>query len=291
MDMDTIDHEEIPHACMLQMQAVYESLKSAERKAADYLLSNPRGVVDLSIVDFAGRAGCSEATIVRLSKKLGYEGYPELKRDFASHHDSEHVHEYQDIGENDKPVDILRKVFEASVQGIQDTLAMLDQEAYGRALDSLLQSERIMFTGVGDAGAVAMEAYQRFLRIGMNSFFAADTDTQLIMANQLKEGDVLFAISHSGRSKSIVDVVKVARENGAVCIALTNYPVSPLTKKCDIVLQTAVFSKNITGEVMSKRITALCLIESLYINYLLHADARRRECLLRSNDIVGINKL
>jgi len=291
MDMNTIDYEEIPHSCMLQMQAVYENLKTAERKAADYLLARPREVVDLSIVDFAGRAGCSEATIVRLSKKLGYEGYPELKRDFAAHHEGDHVQEYQNIGDADGPEEILRKVFEASVQGIQDTLAMIDGEAYGKAVEVLLRSRRVMFTGAGDAGVVAMEAYQRFLRIGVNSLFSSDTDTQLIMASQLKEGDVLFAISHSGRTKSIVDVVKTARENGATCIALTNFPVSPLTKKCHIILQTAVFSKHITGEVMSKRITALCLIESLYINYLKHADPDKKECLKRSNEIVSINKL
>ncbi|MCK5737232.1 MAG: MurR/RpiR family transcriptional regulator, partial [Spirochaetaceae bacterium] len=66
----------IPHNCVLNLQAVYETLKSAERKAADYILDSPEDIAGLTIVDFAGRAGCSEATIVRLTRRLGYEGYP-----------------------------------------------------------------------------------------------------------------------------------------------------------------------------------------------------------------------
>jgi len=47
----------IPHNCVLKLQAVYENLKSAERKAADYILDSPEDIAGLSIVDFAGRAG------------------------------------------------------------------------------------------------------------------------------------------------------------------------------------------------------------------------------------------
>jgi len=70
----------IPHNCALKLQAVYGKLKTAEKKAADFILQNPDAIFGLSIVEFAERAGCSEATIVRLSKRIGYEGYPELPR-------------------------------------------------------------------------------------------------------------------------------------------------------------------------------------------------------------------
>jgi len=291
MTMNEARLEEIPHACVLQMQAVYESLKSAERKAADYLLGNPRKVSGLNIVDFAADAGCSEATVVRLSKKLGYEGYPELKRDFSSYQEGEKLYEYENISSEDDPLETMRKVFESSIQGLQDTLEMIDTRQYLAAVEAVGKAGSLMFTGVGDAGAVAMEAYQRYLRIGRRSLFSADGDTQLIYANQLLPGDVLIAVSHSGRSKSVVDTVKVAADRGATTIAVTNFPVSPLSKRSDIVLQTAVFSRNLTGEVMSKRVTALCIIESLYMNTLLHSGKETAENLARSNDIVSINKM
>lgn len=283
--------ENMPHACALQLQAVYTSLKKAEKRAADFLLGHTQNVDKLSIQEFAAEAGCSEATVVRLSKKLGYEGFPELKRDFAAFENSSEIHEYGNIMNNDRPLDVMRKVFESSAQGLMDTLNILDCDAYTEALQSLIGAKRILFCGLGDAGAVAMEAHLRFLRIGVAALYAADPDTQLIYATQLQQNDVVVAISHSGRSRQIHDVVKLAKDRGATVILITNYPVSPLSKKSDVILQTAVFSRNVTGEIMSKRITALCIIESLYINFLLNAGSSYAEMLKSANENIAINKL
>ena len=283
--------EQMPHACALQMQAVYSTLKKAEKRAADFLLGYTSGVYRLSIQEFASQAGCSEATVVRLSKKLGYDGFPELKRDFAEFDASPEIHEYTNILDDDTPLEVMRKVFESSSQGLMDTLDMLDTLEYGKALSFLLGAKRILFCGLGDAGAVAMEAHLRFLRIGVTSLYANDPDTQLIYATQLQPGDVVFAISHSGKSRQIFDTVKVAKDHGASVILITNYPISPLGKKSDVILQTAVFSKNITGEIMSKRITALCIIESIYLNFMLQSDPKYANNLKHANETIAMNKL
>ncbi|UCF06327.1 MAG: MurR/RpiR family transcriptional regulator [bacterium] len=281
----------IPRNCVLQLLAVYDNLKSAERKAADFILADPERISGLGIVEFATDAGCSEATVVRLSRRLGYEGYPELKREFESYLSGDRMYEYDNIARSDPPVVVLKKVFESSVTAIQDTLQVIDPAMFQKAADAMITAGRLMFCGVGDAAAVAMEAYQRFIRIGQTCFFSLDPDAQLIMANQMDPGDVIVAISHSGRSRSVVDAVKAATDRGALAVAITNFPVSPLTKKSDIVLQTAVFSKTTTGEVMAKRLTALCIIESLYINFCFAKESSCLPVLEKSNEIVGINKL
>ncbi len=281
----------IPHNCVLQLQAVYGTLKSAERKAADYILDYPENLTGLSIVEFAGRAGCSEATIVRLSKRLGYEGYPELKGDIASARENGTVYEYDDVSPADPPGTIIRKVFEASIQALKDSLEMLDEEAYSRTVDVLSDARTILLAGIGDAALVAQEAQQKFMRMGVSSRYSLDGDLQLIHASQLTPGDVVIAISHSGCSKPVIDVCKLARTFGATIVGVTNFPVSPLAKKSDIILQTAVFAKSMTGEVISKRITALCVIESLYLSVLFRQGGDALTVLGRSNDAVGVNKV
>ncbi len=74
--MNEANIDRVPHGVLIKIRALYDTLKSAERKLVDYLLENPADVEDSTIVEMAGRAGCSEATIVRLSKKLGFEGFP-----------------------------------------------------------------------------------------------------------------------------------------------------------------------------------------------------------------------
>ncbi len=289
--MDNHKFKMIPHRCGLQIKAIYDDLKSAEQKAVNFLLENPQLIPSLSIVSYAERAGCSEATIVRLSRKLGYDGYLQLKKDFDTHHDDGHIKEYSNVSKHDEPLAVLKKVFDVTVQGIEDTKNMLNEDVYLKVLESFCKANKLLFSGVGDAGAVAMEAQQKFIRLGVSSLFSPDPDIQLILANQLRKGDVCVAISHSGETESVMKTVKVAKSVGATIVLITNYPNSHLAKISDFLLQTAVFNTSITEEVISKRVTALCIIESVYVNYLIAKGADTRRQLFSSNEIVGTNKL
>lgn len=288
--MDKSNLSKIPHKCLLNIKAVYDILQSAEKKAADFIQSNPGEIANSTIVDIASKAKCSEATIVRLSKRLGYEGFLDLKADFANV-TKEHYLEYEEVNEMDDVITVVKKVFDSSIAAINDTFDIMNRIEFEKALDVILSANKIMFCGVGDAALVAKEAYQRFTRIGQNCYTSSDCDIQLILSSQLDKNDVLVAISYSGRSQSVVKAVKIAKKSGAKVIAITNFPISPLTKKSDIILQTAVFSKYATGEVISKRIVELCIIESLFINYLLKKGQPVIDTLRKSNEVIKINKL
>lgn len=288
--MDKSNLSKIPHKCLLNIKAVYDILQSAEKKAADFIQSNPGEIANSTIVDIASKAKCSEATIVRLSKRLGYEGFIDLKADFANV-TKEHYLEYEEVNEMDDVITVVKKVFDSSIAAINDTFDIMNRIEFEKALDVILSANKIMFCGVGDAALVAKEAYQRFTRIGQNCYTSIDCDIQLILSSQLDKNDVLVAISYSGRSQSVVKAVKIAKKSGAKVIAITNFPISPLTKKSDIILQTAVFSKYATGEVISKRIVELCIIESLFINYLLKKGQPVMDTLRKSNEVIKINKL
>lgn len=288
--MDKSNLSKIPHKCLLNIKAVYDILQSAEKKAADFIQSNPGEIANSTIVDIASKAKCSEATIVRLSKRLGYEGFIDLKADFANV-TKEHYLEYEEVNEMDDVITVVKKVFDSSIAAINDTFDIMNRIEFEKALDVILSANKIMFCGVGDAALVAKEAYQRFTRIGQNCYTSIDCDIQLILSSQLDKNDVLVAISYSGRSQSVVKAVKIAKKSGAKVIAITNFPISPLTKKSDIILQTAVFSKYATGEVISKRIVELCIIESLFINYLLKKGQPIMDTLRKSNEVIKINKL
>lgn len=288
--MDESNLSKIPHKCLLNIKAVYDILQSAEKKAVDFILSNPEEIANLTIVDIAGKANCSEATIVRLAKRLGYEGFPELKANFANI-TKEHYFEYEEVNEIDDVITVVKKVFDSSIAAINDTFDIMNRKEFEKALDAIISANKIMFCGVGDAALVAKEAYQKFTRIGQNCYNSIDCDIQLILSSQLNKNDVLIAISYSGRSQSVIKTVKIAKKSGAKIIAITNFPISPLTKKSDIILQTAVFSRYATGEIISKRIVELCIIESLFINYLIKKGQPIMDTLRKSNEVIKINKL
>jgi len=283
--------EVIPHSCLVKLQAIYDTLKSAEKKAADLLLQEPKFFSESSIVEAAEAAGCSEATIVRLSKKLGYSGYPELKAHLVQGNGDRPMELYAGITEEDTYESVVHKVFQASIQALTDTMNIIDKGEYQRAVEAIVNSRKMVLCGVGDAANVALSGYQKFIRAGMNVQASHDPDVQLIAASHLTKGDVIIAISYSGRTKSIVDLVKYSKVTGATTICITNYPLSPLAKNSDIILLTAAFTEPLKGEVVSKRVTELCLMESLFINVLLKKKEQFTKGLNKSSNALEMNKL
>lgn len=280
--------ERIPHRCLIRLKAIRPALKRAECRAADFLLHHPDEVAELGVVEFGRRAGCSEATVVRLAQRLGYPGFPELKRDFAAFAP---LPTYGDVAPEDSAETVARKVFANSVQALHDTLEALDWQAYQAAVEALAAAPRLGFIGLGNAAVVAREAYHKFLRLGVPCFTAEDPDLQLILVNnQLARGDVLVAISYTGESKPVLTVARQARARRITVLALTNFPRSTLARMADVVLLTAVFQEHVNGEIGSKRLAQLAVLESLYVNYLLRAGPRLRGSLARVNQALGVNK-
>lgn len=281
----------IPHSCIVKLQAVYGTLKSAEKKAADLLLEKPGFFSEASIVEAADAAGCSEATLVRLARKLGYAGYPELRSHLGSGERDKSIALYAGITQDDEYDSVIYKVFQASIQALKDTLDVIDKDEYKKAIEALASAGTIVLCGAGDAANVALSGFQKFIRVGANVQASADPDVQMISISHLVKGDVIIAISHSGRTKSVIDAIKYSRITGATTICITNYPLSPLAKSSDIVLLTAAFSEHVNGEVMSKRVAELCLVESLFVNVLLLKKDQYINGLIRSNNALKLNKI
>ena len=80
---DPLVAKRIPHECLIRLKGVFSSLKSAEYRVASYLVSQPGRIPECKVADVAKNAGCSEATVVRLARKLGYEGFQNCGRIFV----------------------------------------------------------------------------------------------------------------------------------------------------------------------------------------------------------------
>lgn len=103
-------------------------------------------------------------------------------------------------------------------------------------IDALLNSRRegrkIFVIGAGRSGLVAKAFAMRLMHMDFDVYVVGET-----IMPPIRKGDVLLAISGSGRTRTVVSVAEVAKSIGARVIALTTYPDSPLAKLADIVVR------------------------------------------------------
>lgn len=277
---------DLPRGVLARLRAAYPSLPEAERRVAAAIEAGAAEVVHLPIRRLAARIGVSETTIIRLCQALGYRGLRELKLALAAEVMTPQQLIHEDIQPGDDVLTIAAKVLRSDIQAITDTLAILDRAMLERAVAALLGATRVEICGVGASVPVALDAYYRFLRIGLPVTLATDPLMQAVSATHLPPGAVALAISHTGRTRMTLAALRRARAAGATCILLTSYTGTPLGRLADIELVTASRETAFRTDARASRIAHLSLIDALYVALAMRQGQPARAAFARSNDVV-----
>ncbi len=248
----------------LVIRDMIPQLSKAEAAVAEYISENPDEVVNHSVSALAECCGVSEPTVIRTCRKLGYSGYQALKIALIQSMSSARPLIGEAVSAEDDMPTAIRKVFGAASDAVTLTLENLDAGAMEQAAEALLHAGKILIFGVGGSAAVAADVQHKFLRLGLNVHAHSDLNLQAISAAFAGRGDVVFAISHSGSSKAVVDNARLARSNGATVISLSSRGKSPLTEISDICLFTVAKETRYRIVAISSRIAELTVIDTLY---------------------------
>ena len=135
-----------------------------------------------------------------------------------------------------------------------------------------------------------MDASHKMFRLGLHSTAYTDNHMQSIAASHTTANDVVIGISHSGRSKDVIQALKIAKDNGAATISLTNQGKSPIEKVSDIVLHTVSDETNYRILGLSSRIAQLAIIDTLYSYLVCHIDNAQEE-ILKTESSLQMKKL
>lgn len=116
----------------------------------------------------------------------------------------------------------------------------IDDE-FERAVQAILDcSARVVVTGMGKSGHIGRKMAATFASTGTPSFFMHPGEAFHGDLGMVTEHDVVIAISHSGESSEIVNILPVIRRIGAVIVAMSGRRDSSLGKNCDYFVDISV---------------------------------------------------
>lgn len=96
---------------------------------------------------------------------------------------------------------------------------------------------KIIITGMGKSGHIGKKIAASLASTGSPSFFVHPAEASHGDLGMISEDDVVLAISNSGESRELVDILNYCKRFGINLIAITKNPESSLGKAADIVLQ------------------------------------------------------
>ena len=216
-----------------------DTFSKSERKVAEVILSSPGTVIHASIAALAKQANISEPTVNRFCRRLDTKGYPDFKLHLAQSLANGTPYVNRHVDENDSADEYTSKIFESTMANLELARKSLDTSTINRSVDLLTQANKISFFGLGASAVVAHDAQNKFFRFNVPVVYFDDILMQRMSAINSRQGDVVVVISHTGRTKALVDVASLARENDATVIGITTAG-TPLAKECNFVLSVDV---------------------------------------------------
>ncbi|MDX8470093.1 MurR/RpiR family transcriptional regulator [Mesorhizobium sp. VK23B] len=214
---------------------VFDTLPSQLQDAARYLLDNPEDVALLSMREQARRAGLQPWTMVRLAKRLGFDGYEPLRSLYANAmrqgelgfagKAGTQLARQKEVGDRALAAEMVRSLSEQVAQlGEPERL-----DALIAAAERLHAARRIFCLGLRSSHPVVAHFAYVMSFLGEKAVMldgASGTGTDAIRLAAAE--DVLFAVSVAPYTRLTVDLARRAAANGVPVIALTDSAVSPL---------------------------------------------------------------
>ncbi|KDN87769.1 MurR/RpiR family transcriptional regulator [Kitasatospora cheerisanensis] len=269
-----------------------DQLPPAERGIADLVSADPGLAAERTITELARAAGTSETTVHRFCRSLELRGYAQLRLARAAEaerlraDDRADLDLSRDLGPEDAPAQLVRKVGRASARAAEETAAGLDLDVLAALGEGVRRARRILVVGVGSSALAALDASQKLQRLGHGAVFAGDVHAALMIAALLEPGDLAIGFSHSGRAREVVEVLEEARAARAGTAAVTSSPRSPAAAAADLVLLTAARETAFRSGGTASRTAQLTVVDALYVTLAQHDHARIVDGLERAHDAV-----
>ena len=254
---------------LVTIRSLLPNLAPVERRVAQAVLDDPQGVAWRSISELARTCGTSATSVVRFCLAIGLRGYPDLRLALAGAVARDDVTTVttasHDIAPDDDAATITKKIAYADARAVTDTANHLDIATLVQVTEALAKAGRIDIYGVGASGFVALDLQMKLQRIGRPAFAWPDPHMAISSASLRGAGDVAIGLSHTGTTVDTIDVLREARSHGALTVAVTNFPWSPITEVADLVLLTAARETAFRTGAMTSRIAQLTVVDCLFV--------------------------
>lgn len=273
-----------------QICASMDSFFDTEKKIGDYIVRNPKKVVDMTVGELAKECCVSEASVSRFCKRIELKGFHHLKISLARE-----LVDAKDDGEISGHISVddmegsLRGILSNKMEELRQTVAMIDREKLKKILDVINNADTVLMAAVGNTIPVAMDGAYKLNQIGIRAMSTPIWETELGYSYNLTDKDVVVAISNSGESTGVIQILEAAKSRGAVAISITNNDRSSVAELSTYHITTATREKLFLDGYCFSRVSATMVIE---IIYLLLASMRKEsyESIVRHEQAMAYTK-
>ncbi len=229
-----------------RIQKYEYKLNDTDDQIIEYILENTAEVTGMSIQSLAKRMYTVPNTIMRLSKKLGYDGFSHLKSSLK-----------------DEMTQGKTAVENTSYHYIQKTFELLDEEILMVTAKLIKDAKYVLFFGAGDNADFCNMMVKNLRVVGKTAYFFIHRHENLHLIKEMGERDVLFLISLSGKTSQVLEMAEEAKKRNVQIITLTHFNRNPLQKLADYKLYCYAPYQELNGYNITDHTPVMIVLQAL----------------------------
>lgn len=227
------------------IQQYYDGLTNKQKEIANYLIKKPSNMCYISLSDLSKRIGCSEVTILKFCKKIGFQSFTDLKKEFRNYNqmliDRFSTSSYiipSEIIDKDSKVSFLKNLCNKELSRLSDFYNKVDLENIN-LISNLIINNDIVYIFAHDASKIIASFLQNRLQIlNFNTVLVdlANMKQTEYVLKQIKEKDISIIISFPNYYYSIGGIAEHIKEKNCEIILITNSLQCPVSEHTNNIL-------------------------------------------------------
>jgi arabinose-5-phosphate isomerase len=146
----------------------------------------------------------------------------------------------QSASGGDTALELARRVLTIEADAVRALIERIDERFLGAVSLILERRGRVVVSGIGKSGHIARKIASTLSSTGTPAVFLHPAEALHGDLGMIEAGDVFIAISHSGESEELLNIIPQVKRRGAKLIALTGRHDSTLAKESDVLLDAGV---------------------------------------------------
>ncbi|MEM1301195.1 MAG: MurR/RpiR family transcriptional regulator [Pseudomonadota bacterium] len=256
----------VSNAILTRLAGELADLTPEARKAATYVLENPRDVGVSTVREIAEAAKVKPNTVVRMARQVGFEGYEDFRDPFreairagaADFPDRARL--LQDIQKQGDMGGLYADMVQGALRNIEDTFGAISADQLQAAARDIWDARNVFVLGVGINNANARN-FTYLASTGMTAFHAIPRagSTPMDDLAWADERDVLIAMTSKPYRSEVVETVRIAHDQGLRVVALSDSPASPIFRAATHRFQVSVD----TPQFFPSSVSVIALLETI----------------------------
>lgn len=223
------------------IRTLYSQFSPGYRRIADYLLNHYQDAAFMTAAEIARFVEVDTALVVRFAQRLGYPGFPELINEVQEEVKRDLRAVYEPPEGDDSPIQVYRRNLMQDRSNLDYVLLHFDEDTVESIIAALKAARRIFVAGEANLSYLAEAFAARMVSIGRTAHAVpSELAGQAALAAGLAAGDVVVGLALTSMTPSVAAVLKLARDAGAITVAIAGAASNPIAAIAKYVLYTPV---------------------------------------------------